>query len=554
MIGEDGRMTEEAGERFAGLTAAEAQEAVVAALREEGLLRGGGALHPLGPLLAPLRRADRAADLAAVVLPHGRAGEAGDRGRRARRGADHAGAVEARLPRLDAGDPPLVRLAPALVGPPDPGLVLRRLRGDLRRRGRRPERCGACDGELRQDEDVLDTWFSSALWPFATLGWPDDTPELRAFYPTELPHHRAGDPLPLGRADDHDRARVRRRRPVPRRLRPLGDPGPRRPADVEEPRHRHRPARGDRRARRRRAPLRPAGDVLDPGRALLRRQGRSRAATSPTSSGTPRRLVLLNAAEVEPAPRPPRRRGPLDPLAAASATIASVTDEARRLRLRPRRARALPLRLVRALRLVPGDRQAAPLRRRGGGLGDAALRARADARAAAPVDALRHRGDLVLPPGPRAATSSSTRSRQAEPAADRRGRRGRDRGRDRADPQPARLARPGRGAGRRVLRGAGDGATRREFVGRLARFEFAGDGGDPVAAVGSVRGARLRASSTPSAVGERLEERRERAALGGRARRAQARQRGLRRQGAGRGRRGGAREARALPGRARGAG
>ena len=38
--------------------------------------------------------------------------------------------------------------------------------------------------ELRQDEDVLDTWFSSGLWPFATLGWPDETRELRTFYPT----------------------------------------------------------------------------------------------------------------------------------------------------------------------------------------------------------------------------------------------------------------------------------------------------------------------------------------------------------------------------------
>ncbi|MEM6650139.1 MAG: valine--tRNA ligase, partial [Pseudomonadota bacterium] len=38
--------------------------------------------------------------------------------------------------------------------------------------------------ELTQDEDVLDTWFSSALWPFSTLGWPDDTPELEKFYPT----------------------------------------------------------------------------------------------------------------------------------------------------------------------------------------------------------------------------------------------------------------------------------------------------------------------------------------------------------------------------------
>jgi valyl-tRNA synthetase len=44
----------------------------------------------------------------------------------------------------------------------------------------------ACGGELRQDEDVLDTWFSSALWPFSTLGWPDDTEDLKAFYPTSV--------------------------------------------------------------------------------------------------------------------------------------------------------------------------------------------------------------------------------------------------------------------------------------------------------------------------------------------------------------------------------
>jgi valyl-tRNA synthetase len=42
------------------------------------------------------------------------------------------------------------------------------------------------DQPLRQDEDVLDTWFSSALWPFSTLGWPNDTPELRTFYPTNV--------------------------------------------------------------------------------------------------------------------------------------------------------------------------------------------------------------------------------------------------------------------------------------------------------------------------------------------------------------------------------
>jgi valyl-tRNA synthetase len=50
-----------------------------------------------------------------------------------------------------------------------------------------PEACGECGStELRRDPDVLDTWFSSALWPFATLGWPEETPELRAFYPGDV--------------------------------------------------------------------------------------------------------------------------------------------------------------------------------------------------------------------------------------------------------------------------------------------------------------------------------------------------------------------------------
>ncbi len=44
--------------------------------------------------------------------------------------------------------------------------------------------CPKCGGHVHQDEDVLDTWFSSALWPFSTLGWPDKTPELDYFYPT----------------------------------------------------------------------------------------------------------------------------------------------------------------------------------------------------------------------------------------------------------------------------------------------------------------------------------------------------------------------------------
>ncbi len=50
-----------------------------------------------------------------------------------------------------------------------------------------PDKCPRCgSANIRQDEDVLDTWFSSALWPFSTLGWPDDTEDLRYFYPTTV--------------------------------------------------------------------------------------------------------------------------------------------------------------------------------------------------------------------------------------------------------------------------------------------------------------------------------------------------------------------------------
>jgi len=50
-----------------------------------------------------------------------------------------------------------------------------------------PDRCEKCGStNITRDEDVLDTWFSSALWPFSTLGWPDKTPELEYFYPTSV--------------------------------------------------------------------------------------------------------------------------------------------------------------------------------------------------------------------------------------------------------------------------------------------------------------------------------------------------------------------------------
>jgi len=50
-----------------------------------------------------------------------------------------------------------------------------------------PEKCNKCgSAELKQDEDVLDTWFSSWLWPFSTLGWPEETEALKYFYPTSV--------------------------------------------------------------------------------------------------------------------------------------------------------------------------------------------------------------------------------------------------------------------------------------------------------------------------------------------------------------------------------
>jgi len=50
-----------------------------------------------------------------------------------------------------------------------------------------PSACSQCgSAELVQDPDVLDTWFSSALWPFSTLGWPEETPDLAYFYPTSV--------------------------------------------------------------------------------------------------------------------------------------------------------------------------------------------------------------------------------------------------------------------------------------------------------------------------------------------------------------------------------
>jgi valyl-tRNA synthetase len=176
-IGEDGRMTELAGE-FAGLTVAEAQAAVVEALRGQGLLRAEEPYphtvpfsHRSGERIEPLislqwfMRMDELAPPAIEAVRGGRVRIHPES--QARRYTDWLENIRPwcisrqlwwghRLPVWYRGEE-------TWVGMEDP----------------------EGEGWVRE-EDVLDTWFSSALWPFATLGWPDQTPEMEAFYPTDV--------------------------------------------------------------------------------------------------------------------------------------------------------------------------------------------------------------------------------------------------------------------------------------------------------------------------------------------------------------------------------
>ncbi|MGA1213433.1 MAG: valine--tRNA ligase, partial [Solirubrobacterales bacterium] len=178
IIGEDGRMLDEAGERFAGLPVAEAQEAVVAALTEEGVLEAEEPYthsvpfsHRSGERIEPLISLQwfcRMDELAGPAI------EAVER--------DEVRITPERWKRVYLDWMREIR----------PWCVSRQLwwghripvwyRGDEVWVGEQEP-----DGEgWVQDEDVLDTWFSSAIWPFATLGWPEETPDLRAFYPTDF--------------------------------------------------------------------------------------------------------------------------------------------------------------------------------------------------------------------------------------------------------------------------------------------------------------------------------------------------------------------------------
>ncbi len=116
-------------------------------------------------------------------------GEAGDRRGARRQDQFRAEELGKDLFQLDGKHPAVVRVTPALVGPPDTGVVWSGRQGVCRAR---PKREAQADADkhygkatpLKRDEDVLDTWFSSALWPFSTLGWPDSDKDVKRFYPT----------------------------------------------------------------------------------------------------------------------------------------------------------------------------------------------------------------------------------------------------------------------------------------------------------------------------------------------------------------------------------
>jgi valyl-tRNA synthetase len=178
VIGEDGLMSAAAGERFAGMGVEDARREVVAALREDGLVSATEPYvhdvphsHRSGRRIEPLISLQWFCDMERLAAPAIAAARDGHL--RFHPAAPHTKVYLDWLEHIR------------------PWCISRQLwwghripawyRGDETHVGAEPP---PGDGWER-DPDVLDTWFSSALWPFATLGWPDETPELGAFYPTD---------------------------------------------------------------------------------------------------------------------------------------------------------------------------------------------------------------------------------------------------------------------------------------------------------------------------------------------------------------------------------
>ncbi len=187
VIGTDGKLTAEAGPRFAGLPVPEAREAVVAALRAEGLLSGEQ------PHMAPVGRCSRCGGVIEPLISR-------QWFVRMRPLADAAAAaVRSGSVRLVPSSPFTDVFLQWMDGAHD-WCISRQLWwghripayecpscGETVVAAEGPPACPRCGHpEMPRDPDVLDTWFSSALWPFATLGWPEDAADLRDYYPTDL--------------------------------------------------------------------------------------------------------------------------------------------------------------------------------------------------------------------------------------------------------------------------------------------------------------------------------------------------------------------------------
>jgi valyl-tRNA synthetase len=185
VIGEDGRMSEAAGEGYAGLTADEAQREVIKALRTEGLLSGTQPYahdvphsHRSGMRIEPLISLQWFCDMGKL------AGPAIDCVR------DGRIAFHPERPHTQVYLDWMEKIRPWCVsrqlwwGHRIPAWY----RGDTQAgTGETHVGTEAPEGEgWERDPDVLDTWFSSGLWPFATLGWPQKTRQLEAFYPTDV--------------------------------------------------------------------------------------------------------------------------------------------------------------------------------------------------------------------------------------------------------------------------------------------------------------------------------------------------------------------------------